>query len=101
MNIVQMPEQAPLKAVNTPPALPALITLREVTKLTTFSKSTIYNKINAGIFPVQIPVGLRAVAFIQSEVRAYMNALINGKSNEQIKELITDLTIKRIEAEAL
>ena len=100
MNVVQMPEPVQLKAITTTPALPAFLTLKEVRKLTTFSKSTIYNKINDGIFPVQILVGLRAVAFIQSEVITYMNALIQGKSNEQIKELIADLVNNREEVEA-
>ena len=64
-------------------------------KRTGFSKSTIYNKINAGIFPQSIRVGLRAVAFVESELDAYLNALIQGKSNEQIKELILELVEQR------
>ena len=67
----------------------------DVIQRTGFSKSTIYNKINAGIFPPSISVGLRAMAFIGSEFDGYLNALIQGKSNEQIKELITELVKQR------
>ena len=72
-----------------------LLRMPDVIKRTGFSKTTIYNKINEGIFPQRIRVGLRAMAFIGSELDAYLNALIQGKSNEQIKVLITELVSKR------
>ena len=70
---------------------PTLLRMPDVIQRTGFSKSTIYNKINAGLFPQRVRVGLRAMAFVSTEIDSYLNALIQGKSNEQIKELITEL----------
>ena len=50
------------------------IPLRAVLSITSFSKTHIYRLINAGKFPRQVPLGPHRVAFVESEVDAWVNA---------------------------
>ncbi|WP_159310454.1 helix-turn-helix transcriptional regulator, partial [Klebsiella pneumoniae] len=45
-----------------------LIRLPEVMKKTGFGKAWIYRLISKGCFPQPVKIGLRAVAFVESEV---------------------------------
>ena len=72
-----------------------LLTLKAVIQRTGLSKSTIYSKINAGIFPTNIKVGERRMAFISTEIDAYINALIKQQSSEDIQWLVIELTDQR------
>ena len=47
---------------------PKLIRLPEVMNRTGFGKTWLYELIKAGRFPAQIKIGIRAIAFIESEV---------------------------------
>jgi prophage regulatory protein len=49
-----------------------LIRLPEVTRRTTKSRSAIYAAIASGNFPKPIRIGQRAVAFIESEIDAWI-----------------------------
>ncbi|HID9655240.1 TPA: helix-turn-helix transcriptional regulator [Serratia marcescens] len=53
-----------------------LIRLPEVIKRTGFGKTWIYELIRAGRFPSQVKIGERAVAFIESEVDAWIDNAI-------------------------
>ena len=66
-----------------------------VIEITSMSKSTINNKINAGLFPPKISLGARSVAFVSNEIDEYMDALIQGKAEQEIKELIVYLVNQR------
>ncbi|TDQ24713.1 AlpA family transcriptional regulator [Raoultella sp. BIGb0149] len=57
-----------------------LIRLPEVIKRTGFGKTWIYELIRAGRFPLQVKIGERAVAFIESEVDAWIdNAIAHSR----------------------
>lgn len=49
-----------------------LTKLPEVRAQTTLSKSSIYERIAAGTFPKQVSLGGRSVAWLQSEIEAWI-----------------------------
>ncbi|APS29556.1 MULTISPECIES: helix-turn-helix transcriptional regulator [Pectobacterium] len=58
-----------------------LIRLPEVIRRTGFGKTWIYTLIKAGRFPSQVKTGVRAVAFIESEVDAWIDNAITRSRN--------------------
>ena len=72
-----------------------LLKLKEVSQLTTLSRSSIYNKISEGTFPKQVSLGERAVAFINTEIIEWVNAKIQGKNAEELIALVINLTAQR------
>jgi prophage regulatory protein len=67
----------------------------EVLNRISFGKSTLHNKINAGIFPPSISLGARAVGFIEHEVDSVLNAMAAGKNESELKDLVADLVNQR------
>ncbi|EAM8282647.1 AlpA family transcriptional regulator [Salmonella enterica subsp. enterica serovar Putten] len=58
------------------------IRLPEVIKRTGFGKTWIYELIKTGRFPSQVKTGIRAVAFIESEIDEWIDATIrNSRQN--------------------
>lgn len=55
---------------------PKLIRLPEVMNRTGFGKTWIYELVKAGRFPAQIKTGVRAIAFIESEVDEWIELAI-------------------------
>ena len=53
-----------------------LIKLPEVKRRTTLSTSEIYRRLEAGTFPKQIRLGAKAVAWIEHEVQAWIDARV-------------------------
>ena len=53
-----------------------LIRLREVMKITGFSRSQIYKLINIGEFPKQIQISPGSVAWLESELETWMKERI-------------------------
>ncbi len=68
-----------------------LIKKDEVLALFKLSKSTFYVRINNGLMPPSVPLGERAVAFVQHEIQLVLAAQVAGRSNEEIKQLVSDL----------
>ena len=58
--------------------LERLIRFPELQTLVPMSKAAIYNAINEGRFPKPIKLGSRAVAWKESQIRAYMDQLGEG-----------------------
>ena len=57
------------------------IRLPEVIRRTGFGRTWIYELIKAGRFPSQVKTGVRAVAFIESEIDAWIdNAISQSRS---------------------
>ena len=79
----------------TPTNRPILLNMHQTIQITGLSKSSIYKKINLGLFPSRISLGDRKKAFITTEINSYMNALIQEKGSEQMKSLIKELTSLR------
>ncbi|HCR2097598.1 TPA: AlpA family transcriptional regulator [Enterobacter asburiae] len=59
----------------------SLIRLPEVLKRTGFGKAWIYRLISEGRFPVPVKIGVRAVAFIESEVDEWIQSVIETSRN--------------------
>ena len=55
------------------------------------SHASIYNAIRAGLFPQPVPIGQRAVGWPDYEVKAINQARIAGKSESDIRALVTRL----------
>ncbi|EFC1893566.1 TPA: helix-turn-helix transcriptional regulator [Klebsiella pneumoniae] len=53
-----------------------LIRLPEVLKRTGFGKAWIYRLISEGRFPAPVKIGVRAVAFVESEVDEWIQSVI-------------------------
>ena len=68
---------------------------REVENIIALSRSAIYAMIAIGEFPKPIPIGRYAVAWCESEVRAWMAARIAGARERH--ETITRAAATRIE----
>lgn len=56
---------------------PKLIRLPEVIRRTGFGKTWNYTLIKAGRFPSQVKTGLRSIAFIESEIDAWIEKIIS------------------------
>lgn len=76
----------------------ALLRRPQVEDLTGYSRSTIYLRIEQGLWPKPVNLGARAVAWPASEVMAVNAARIAGKSNEEIRTLILKLEARRADA---
>lgn len=59
-----------------------LLKLPEVIKLTGVSKSAILRKENAGEFPKRIKLGARSVAWSETEINAWVQAIKTARGNE-------------------
>jgi prophage regulatory protein len=59
------------------------------------SKSALHLDEKAGLFCPPISIGDRAVAYIQHEVDAIIQARIEGQTPEQIKALVQELIANR------
>jgi len=53
-----------------------LIRLPEVLERTGYGKAWIYRLINEGKFPAPVKIGVRAIAFIESEIDDWIQAVI-------------------------
>lgn len=71
------------------------IRINEVKAISGLKRSTLYAYISQGIFPSQIKLGERCVAWIESEILAINQARIAGKSAQEIKELVRQLIAQR------
>ena len=60
-----------------------------------FSKSTLFSQINQGLMPKSISLGIRSRGYIQHELDAVLLARVQGKSDDQIKELVLSLVANR------
>lgn len=55
---------------------PAMLKLPEVIRRTGLSRSTIYVRMNEGQFPQQVKLGVRAAAWLESEVSDYITSCV-------------------------
>lgn len=59
----------------------SLIRLPEVLKRTGFGKAWIYRLISEGRFPAPVKIGVRTVAFVESEVDEWIQSVIETSRN--------------------
>jgi prophage regulatory protein len=72
-----------------------LIRLKDVISISGLKRATIYSYISKGIFPSQIKLGERIVAWIETEILAVNQARIAGKTEQEIQNLVNQLKIQR------
>lgn len=63
-----------------------------------YSRSTIYLRIAQGLWTKQVSLGPRCVGWPAHEIAALNAARIAGKSDEEIRELVTKLEAARVHA---
>lgn len=63
----------PLPKLNTSKAPPAFYRLRDVTRISALSRSTVYRRISEGRFPAPVHLGGRASAWSSAELQAWIN----------------------------
>ncbi|NVJ62195.1 MAG: AlpA family phage regulatory protein [Gammaproteobacteria bacterium] len=68
-----------------------LIRRPDVLQLTARSKSALQLDEKNGLFVPPISIGARAVAYIKHEVEAVIDARIQGKPEDDIRELVSTL----------
>lgn len=59
------------------------MTMAEVRRRVALSKTEIYRKIKAGAFPRPVPLGTQKVAFVESEVAAWMDARLRAREDRE------------------
>jgi prophage regulatory protein len=57
-----------------------LLRLPTVLSRVPFSKTEIYRRVRTGDFPKPISIGIRAVAWLESDIDAYINSLANKEA---------------------
>lgn len=57
------------------------INMEEVRRRVALSKTEIYRKMAAGKFPRPVPLGTQKVAFVESEVVAWMDARLRARED--------------------
>ena len=72
-----------------------VLKLKNVINITALSRSTIYNKINEGIFPKPIQLGERAIGFLESEVQTFISLLVKGISKDEMRGAILNIVERR------
>jgi len=68
---------------------------KQLEERTGYSRSTVYARIQAGLLPSPISIGVRAVGWIGHEIDAVLSATVAGRSEAEIRELVADLTAQR------
>lgn len=75
----------------------SILRLPEVMARTGLSRSTIYLQIQKGIFPSPISLGARAVGWVDCEISALISARVAGKSEDEIRGLVSSMKLERKE----
>ena len=60
-----------------------LLRLSEVRTRVPYSRATIYAKIGQGLFPKPVSLGARAVAWLESDIEAWIAARVETSTGEQ------------------
>lgn len=63
-----------------------------------YSRSTLYLRMAQGLWPKPVSLGARAVGWPASEVEALNSARVAGKSDIEIRALVTALEARRLDA---
>lgn len=75
--------------------LQSILRLPAVKSESGYSRSTVYLRIAQGLWPKPVSLGARAVGWPASEIAAINAARIAGKSDDEIRALVTKLEAAR------
>lgn len=73
----------------------SLLRLPHVMGVTGLSRAGVYSYVSKGLLPKAVKIGERASAWPESEIAAVNAARIAGKSEAQIRQLVSDLERER------
>ena len=76
-------------------AIDEILRRKRVEAATGYSRSTIYLRIRQGLWPKPVSLGARAVGWPAGEVAAINAARIAGKSDDDIRALVSRLEAQR------
>lgn len=65
---------------------PRLLRLPDVLGRVGMSRTSLYESVGAGAFPAPIPIGVRSVAWLESEVSAWIQARVERRDKQQSNE---------------
>lgn len=74
---------------------PRIVRPADAARLSGIPRSSLYWRINRGIFPPTIKLGPRSSGFLLDEVEAVIDAHVAGWSADRIKSLVSDLVAQR------
>ena len=89
------PRRPDMNHLNTFKTPPRIVRKLEVLKTFGISKSTLFNRINAGLIPPSINLGGRACGWLEEEIQSVLMALVANRKPDDIKELVKDLVKAR------
>ena len=70
----------------------------EVLALLSLSETSLHRQVKSGTFPPSFSLGCRAVGWYEHELNAVIKARAAGKSEDEIKSLVTELVAARKQA---
>lgn len=77
--------------LNTFKTVPRIVRKPEVLKTLGISKSTLFNRIQAGLLPPSINLGGRACGWLETEIQAVLSAFISNHETSEIQQLVEEL----------
>ena len=60
-----------------------------------FSRSTLYSRIQQGLFVPPVSLGRRSVGWLEHETDMVIRGLVSGKTDSEIKELVAEVIALR------
>ena len=81
------------------PVTPQFRRLPQVLKATGLAASTLYDRVSDGLFPKPVKISKRSTAWPEHEVSAINRAIVAGRSDAEIRQLVRDLVSQRTVAE--
>jgi prophage regulatory protein len=57
----------------------SILRCKQVQARTGLSRSTIYERVKDGSFPAQVPLGARAVGWLESDINAWISAQVEHR----------------------
>lgn len=72
-------------------AMSKILRLKDIKTKFGLSKSSIYSLISNGYFPRGFKIGVRAVGWLEPEIERVLSARAAGKTEEQIKMLVSEI----------
>ena len=74
-----------------------LLRRSDVSERTGLCKTAIYDRIGRGVFPRPVAIGPRTSAWPEHEVNAVIQSMVAGETEDQLRELVSDLLVNRKE----
>ncbi|MAZ65496.1 MAG: transcriptional regulator [Kangiellaceae bacterium] len=68
---------------------------KDVLKQSAIGSTSLYYEVQEGTFPPPVPLGARAVGYLEHEVQAILAAKAAGYTPDQLKALVQQLIAKR------